>query len=85
MVVLSGYAAPLYDKRLKGWERIEIPAYADGARPRTEVVWLNASCAAALERERAGTGTPLFPALDAGPTFGDVRIEQAAAEAEAAE
>jgi len=61
MVVLSGYADPLYDKRLKGWERIEIPTYADGARPRVEIVWLNPACAAAVERERAGAGTPLFP------------------------
>jgi DNA adenine methylase len=65
MVVLSGYADPLYDKRLKGWKRIEIPAYADGARPRVEIVWLNPPCAAAVERERAGAGMPLFPHVEA--------------------
>ena len=39
----------------------ETASLADGARPRTEVLWLNPACAAALERERAGRGTPLFP------------------------
>lgn len=52
MVVLSGYAAELYDKRLKGWRRVEIPTFADGARPRTEVLWLNPACATALDCER---------------------------------
>lgn len=40
-VVLSGYGSPLYDHLYSGWHRIERPAYADGARPRTEVLWLN--------------------------------------------
>lgn len=65
MVALSGYASALYDSRLKDWARVELPAYADGARPRTEVLWLNPAAAAALERERAGMGTPLFPYLEA--------------------
>lgn len=41
VVVLSGYAHPLYDALLSGWRRIERPALADGARPRTEVLWIN--------------------------------------------
>ena len=65
MVVLSGYASQRYHKRLEGWGRIELPAYADGARARTEVLWLNPACVAALEKERAGFGTPLFPYLEA--------------------
>jgi DNA adenine methylase len=60
MVVLSGYPAPLYDERLPGWRRIETSAHADGARPRTEVVWLNPACAAALDRHACGAGSPLF-------------------------
>lgn len=52
MVVLSGYATALYDEALHDWRRIEIAALADGARPRTEVLWLNPSCTAALDRER---------------------------------
>jgi DNA adenine methylase len=66
MVVLSGYASDLYDQRLKTWERIEIPSFADGARPRIEVLWLNPTCAAALKPVRAGQGTPLFPLLLVG-------------------
>lgn len=48
MVVLSGYPHPLYEAALKGWKRIERAALADGARPRTEVLWLNPACADAL-------------------------------------
>ena len=48
MVVLSGYPAPLYDQALGDWQRIETKSLADGARPRTEVLWLNQACAKAL-------------------------------------
>lgn len=48
MVVLSGYPHPLYDNALSGWGRIEREALADGTRPRTEVLWLNPACVAAL-------------------------------------
>jgi DNA adenine methylase len=50
MVVLSGYASAMYDESLPGWTRIERAALADGARPRTEVVWLNPVCAAARKQ-----------------------------------
>lgn len=61
MVVLSGYACELYDTALSDWRRIEFKAYADGARERVEVLWINPSAAASLDRERAGIGvTPLF-------------------------
>lgn len=49
MVVLSGYPAALYDEALPDWRRIERAALADGARPRTEVLWLNPACCAALD------------------------------------
>jgi DNA adenine methylase len=40
-VILSGYACKLYDGDLySSWERIEKPSMADGARSRTEVLWL---------------------------------------------
>lgn len=42
-VVLSGYPSPLYDKALSGWRRVERVALADGARKRTEVLWMNFS------------------------------------------
>lgn len=53
MVVLSGYSCSLYDGLYADWFRVERPALADGARPRTEVLWINDSAQAALERDRA--------------------------------
>lgn len=51
MVIVSGYPCELYDRELyAGWERHERIAMADGARERTEVVWLNEACSAALRR-----------------------------------
>ncbi len=52
MVVLSGYPHEDYDAALIDWERVEIAAHADGARDRTEVLWLNPACTAALDKER---------------------------------
>ena len=43
MVVLSGYPHPLYDEALIGWRRIERESLADGARARTEVLWISPS------------------------------------------
>lgn len=60
MVVLCSYPNELYEGALTDWLRVEIAAYADGARPRIEVLWLNPACVAALKREHAGEGTPLF-------------------------
>jgi DNA adenine methylase len=46
MVIVSGYACPLYDQELfPDWDRIEIPAHADGARDRIEVLWVNEAAA----------------------------------------
>lgn len=53
MVVLSGYPSPLYDDALGDWWRVERQALADGARPRTEVLWINPACRQALEAGRA--------------------------------
>lgn len=41
MVMLSGYPHDIYDDRLKHWTRITRKALADGAKARTEVLWLN--------------------------------------------
>lgn len=60
MVVLSGYPDPLYDATLAGWRRVTTETYADGARPRTEVLWINPACAAALDDRAGGAGAPLF-------------------------
>ncbi|OYY91412.1 MAG: hypothetical protein B7Y45_03845 [Sphingomonas sp. 28-66-16] len=56
MVVLCGYPSGLYDALLTDWRKIERAALADGALPRTELLYLNPSCSTAL-----GDG-PLFQA-----------------------
>lgn len=56
MVVLSGYPHPLYDDALAGWRRVEREALADGAKKRTEVLWINPSASAALAKH----AMPLF-------------------------
>lgn len=41
-VVLSGYASNLYDKELYAdWRRVSKVSYADGAKEREEVLWMN--------------------------------------------
>lgn len=52
MVLLSGYPSPAYDQMLRGWRRVEMETYADGALPRTEVLWLNPLCAERLDAAR---------------------------------
>lgn len=40
-VIVSGYPSPLYDELFAGWERLDNRgAHADGAKDRTEVLWL---------------------------------------------
>lgn len=53
MVVLSGYPNELYDERLQGWARKEFDTHADGAKDRTEAIWLNPACVAALDAARS--------------------------------
>ena len=48
MVVLSAYPSPTYERALVGWRSIQRATYADGARPRTEVLWLSPRAADAL-------------------------------------
>jgi len=41
-VIVSGYPSELYDRELfAGWRRVKRKALADGARKRTEVLWMN--------------------------------------------
>lgn len=42
MVMLSGYDNEMYDRL--GWKKVQRHAFADGARERTEVMWLNPAC-----------------------------------------
>lgn len=51
MVILSGYASPVYDDALPGWRRVEREAMADGAQPRVEILWINPHCTAALDEQ----------------------------------
>lgn len=60
MVVLSGYPTALYDETLAGWRRLTKATHADGARERTEVLWLNPRACAVLDARHAGAGSPLF-------------------------
>lgn len=60
-VVLSGYPSEMYDDALSRWHRIERDALADGAAPRTEVLWINPRCWRAKTRENQ----PLFASLEA--------------------
>lgn len=39
-VVLSGYPSPLYEDLYAGWRKVERAAQADGARARTECLWI---------------------------------------------
>jgi DNA adenine methylase len=55
-VVLSGYPSPLYDAALDGWMRVECAALADGARARTEVLWLNPRAADGLAQRSLFSG-----------------------------
>lgn len=53
MVILSGYGCPLYDDFYQGWDRHQKDTIGDGGRPRTECLWLNPACSAALKASRA--------------------------------
>lgn len=61
-VVLSGYPALLYDELLPDWRRVERMALADGARERTEVLWINPRGAEAI----ASQENFLFPRVVPG-------------------
>ncbi len=51
MVVVSGYPSEMYDEAFDGWRRTEKTAMADGARERTEVLWVNPRTATRLDAE----------------------------------
>lgn len=55
MVVISGYPCELYDKLYSDWQCVTRTALADGARRRTEVLWLSPAASSRL------SGMMLFP------------------------
>lgn len=53
MVVLSGYRSNLYEELYGEWIQTDRETRADGARKRTETIWLNSACSYALSRQRS--------------------------------
>ena len=43
MVLISGYSCDLYSQLYADWKADEVSHFADGARARTEVLWMNAA------------------------------------------
>lgn len=41
MIVLSGYAHPLYEAYLADWQRVTVSALAEHGKAQTEVLWIN--------------------------------------------
>lgn len=68
MVVLCGYRSDLYDSALASWERHETVARISAGRgttTRTEVVWLNPACSAALASSRGDLFTTMGQPMEA--------------------
>lgn len=64
MAIVSSYPCDLYDRELyPGWERVELPTRADGAKPRIEVLWISPAAAEAKARAAVPTA-PAAPAAD---------------------
>jgi DNA adenine methylase len=61
MVIVSGYPSALYDELYAGWRVSTRAALADGARERTEALWMNAACAESLERSDGGLFAEVVP------------------------
>lgn len=51
MVILSGYDSDLYARLFQGWEKRTRLAFADGAKPRTECLWLSPSAVKRLDQQ----------------------------------
>ncbi len=57
MVVISGYPCDLYDLELfKNWNRTALDTFADGARPRKEVLWMNEAAIKRLGKQQRVEG-----------------------------
>lgn len=45
MVVISGYDNEVYNDCLSGWHKVNKKTFADGAKERTEILYINQNCA----------------------------------------
>ena len=66
-VIVSGYRCDLYDQLFGGWQRIDKATHADGAKDRTESLWLSPRVSEFIVSPRAVKGeaadyanSPLF-------------------------
>lgn len=51
-VLLSGYAHPIYDERLKHWKRETKAVKAESGKDRVEVLWINPAAASSFEENQ---------------------------------
>jgi DNA adenine methylase len=51
MAIVSGYRCELYDTLFHDWGRVERKAFADGAAPRVECLWINPAAASKLNKK----------------------------------
>jgi DNA adenine methylase len=52
MVIISGYESTLYNNFYANWVKVEKDAYADGAKKRKEILWINGKCYSELTKNR---------------------------------
>ena len=70
--VLCGYGSEIYRAQLEHWEQFSTTARISGgcgSPPRTEVIWLNPACSAALQRSRGDRFSPPTQAPKATETM----------------
>ena len=60
MVILCGYGNSIYENAFMNWTRVDRETFADGAKKRTESLWLNPACTDAQSQtafDLASSGT----------------------------
>lgn len=60
MVIISGYRCDLYDELFPDYLRVEKKAFADGAQPRIECLWINQAAASKLNKTLFDHGEDVF-------------------------